>query len=183
MNMNKFRLRRATTVLGLLGLLGLCGPVPGLSAAPTRSTTASASAATAAPAFSLPAHGGGTVSLAQLRGQVVMINIWASWCGPCRQEMPLLENIYRKYHSRGFTLVGVSIDDDPKAADAFLQKTPVSFPVLYDTASTLTGLYRVQGMPSSAFIDRKGQLHLLHEGYATGDEKAYIAEIEKLLGN
>ncbi len=134
-----------------------------------------------APAFSLPARAGGTGTLAQYRGQVVMVNIWASWCGPCRQEMPLLENIYRKYHKRGFTLIGVSIDDDRKAADAFLAHTPVSFPVLYDTGAMLTGLYKVQGMPSSAFIDRQGRLRLLHEGYRPGDEKVYAAEIGKLL--
>ena len=70
-----------------------------------------------APAFSLGAKGGGTINLAQYKGQVVMINFWASWCGPCRQEMPLLEDIYKKYNKLGFTLVGVNVEPDSKAAD------------------------------------------------------------------
>src|ERR1700748_3646660 len=70
-----------------------------------------------APAFSLGAKGGGTINLTQYKGQVVMINFWASWCGPCRQEMPLLEDIYKQYNKLGFTLLGISIDDESKSAE------------------------------------------------------------------
>src|SRR6516225_1335024 len=82
-----------------------------------------------APSFSLPARDGSNVSLAQYKGQVVMINFWASWCGPCRQEMPLLESIYRKYNKMGFTLLGVNVEPDSKAANDWLKETPVSFPI------------------------------------------------------
>src|SRR5215470_7375273 len=118
-----------------------------IAAAATMSL-AGASAAIA-PDFTLPARSGGNVALSQLKGQVVMINFWASWCGPCRQEMPLLEQIYKKYNKMGFTLIGVNVEPDSKAADAWLKQTPVSFPVLYDRESKVSKLYDVAGMPST----------------------------------
>jgi len=81
-----------------------------------------------APEFVLPAKGGSQIDLAKYKGQVVMLNFWASWCGPCRQEMPLLEDIYKKYNKLGFTLIGVNVEPDSKAADDWLKQTPVSFP-------------------------------------------------------
>src|SRR5687768_2773756 len=91
---------------------------------------ACASAATGGPApdFTLESRGGKPLSLSQYKGQVVMLNFWASWCVPCRQEMPLLEGIHKKYGKMGFTLIGVNVEPDSKAADAVLQKIPVSFP-------------------------------------------------------
>src|SRR5579884_4076693 len=109
-----------------------------------------------APDFSLPARSGKTLSLDQFKGQVVMINFWASWCGPCRQEMPLLDDIYRKYGKMGFTLIGVNVEPDRKSAEAWLKQTPVSFPILFDADSKVSSLYNVSGMPTTVFIDRKG---------------------------
>src|SRR5262249_25256966 len=85
-----------------------------------------------APQFSLGSREGKDVSLAQYHGQVVMINFWASWCGPCRTEMPLLESIYKKYNKLGFTLLGVNVEPDSAAAIDWLKATPVSFPILFD---------------------------------------------------
>ncbi|MGH8209014.1 MAG: TlpA disulfide reductase family protein, partial [Steroidobacteraceae bacterium] len=102
-----------------------------------------------APPFALATKGGSEVNLAQYKGQVVMINFWASWCGPCRQEMPLLEDIYKKYNKLGFTLLGVNVEPDSKAADDWLKQTPVSFPILYDKNSKVSQLYDVSGMPST----------------------------------
>jgi thiol-disulfide isomerase/thioredoxin len=134
-----------------------------------------------APAFALGARGGHDVSLAQYRGQVVMINFWASWCGPCRQEMPLLEGIYKKYNKLGFTLLGVNVEPDSKAADDWLKATPVSFPILYDKDSKVSQLYEVGGMPSTVFIDRSGKLRKLHRGYKPGDENEYLDTIRALI--
>jgi len=134
-----------------------------------------------APQFTLSARGGRDVSLAQYHGQVVMINFWASWCGPCRQEMPLLESIYRKYHKLGFTLLGVNVEPDSKAADEWLHETPVSFPILYDKDSKVTRLYDVAGMPSTVIIDRSGKLRMLHRGYKPGDENEYLDSIRSLI--
>jgi len=134
-----------------------------------------------APTFSLPARGGSTVDLSQFKGQVVMLNFWASWCGPCRQEMPLLESMYKKYQSLGFTLIGVNVEPEQKDAENFLKQTPVSFPVLFDAKSKVSGLYNVQGMPTTVFIDRKGAIRLVHESYKPGDENLYLDQIRTLL--
>jgi peroxiredoxin len=91
-----------------------------------------------APSFELKARTGEAVSLADLRGEVVMINFWATWCGPCRQEMPHLEALYQRYGSLGFTLLGVNVEDDPKGAEAWLAETPVSFPILFDSENEVT---------------------------------------------
>jgi thiol-disulfide isomerase/thioredoxin len=134
-----------------------------------------------APAFSLPARGGATIDLAQYKGQVVMINFWASWCVPCRQEMPLLDSIYKKYKPLGFTLLSVNVEPEQKDAESFLKQTPVTFPVVFDAKSKVSGLYNVQGMPTTVFIDRKGKVRLMHVSYKTGDENLYMDQIRTLL--
>jgi thiol-disulfide isomerase/thioredoxin len=144
-------------------------------------TTASAAGDPPAPTFSLPARGGSTIDLSQFKGQVVMINFWASWCGPCRQEMPLLESMYKKYKPLGFTLLGVNVEPDQKDAESFLKQTPVSFPVLFDAKSKVSGLYNVQGMPTTVFIDRKGNVRLVHQSYKPGDENLYMDQIRTLI--
>ncbi|HUN26013.1 MAG TPA: TlpA disulfide reductase family protein [Steroidobacteraceae bacterium] len=134
-----------------------------------------------APDFTLPARAGGTVSLDQFKGQVVMINFWASWCEPCRKEMPLLNDIYRQYGPMGFTLIGVNVEPERSSALAWLKQTPVSFPVLFDATSKVSQLYGVPGMPTTVFIDRKGNVRMLHQGYNPGDENAYLDEIRELI--
>src|ERR1700752_5154748 len=137
--------------------------------------------ASPAPPFTLASRGGQDVSLAQYKGQVVMINFWASWCGPCRQEMPLLESIYKKYNRMGFTMLGVNVEPDSNAANDWLQATPVSFPILYDRDSKVSKLYDVAGMPSTVIIDRGGKLRVLHRGYKPGDENEYLDSIRALI--
>jgi peroxiredoxin len=134
-----------------------------------------------APSFTLAARSGQAVSLAQYKGQVVMINFWASWCGPCRQEMPLLESIYKKYNKMGFTLLGVNVEPNSQAANDWLKATPVSFPILYDSDSKVSKLYDVAGMPSTVIIDRAGKLRVLHRGYKPGDENEYMDNIRTLI--
>jgi len=134
-----------------------------------------------APQFTLSARSGRDVSLTQYHGQVVMINFWASWCGPCRQEMPLLESIYKKYNKLGFTLLGVNVEPDSQAADDWLKATPVTFPILYDKESKVSKLYEVAGMPSTVIIDRSGKLRVLHQGFKPGDENGYLDSIRSLI--
>jgi len=136
-----------------------------------------------APAFKLSARGGKTIDLAQFRGQVVMINFWATWCGPCRQEMPLLEDIYKKYKPMGFTMLAVNVEPDSKAAEAWLGKLakPVSFPVAFDVDSKVSKAYKVAGMPSTVFVDRKGNVRVMHKGYKPGDENFYLTQIRSML--
>ncbi len=156
-------------------ILGLSLPLA--AALPASNVAAGATAA----AFQLPAAAGDPVSLAGLKGQVVLINFWASWCGPCRQEMPVLDQLYRKYKPAGFTLLGVNVE--PKSADAlgFLKTTPVSFPILFDTQSKVSNLYEVAGMPSTVIVDRKGTVRYVHQGYKPGDESQYQDQIRSLL--
>jgi thiol-disulfide isomerase/thioredoxin len=138
-----------------------------------------------APNFTLPSRGGNPVELGKLKGQVVMINFWASYCGPCRQEMPLLDNMYKRYKSVGFTLLGVNLDEDVKDANAWLAKAQLSpsFPILLDQKHVVRQQYSSYGevMPMSVFIDRKGNIRNVHRGYKPGDENDYLTQIRELL--
>ena len=142
---------------------------------------ASAQAPVPAPDFSLAARGGGTVQLSSLKGQVVMINFWATWCGPCRQEMPLLDQLHAKYEPLGFTLLGVNVEPDSAAATAWLKGMPVTFPILFDTNNAVAEQFGVMGMPSSVFVDREGRVRYVHRGYKPGDEAEYAEMIRSLV--
>ncbi len=136
-----------------------------------------------APGFSLAGRDGKKIDLSQFKGQVVMINFWATWCGPCRQEMPLLEDIYKKYKPMGFTMLAVNVEPDTKAAEAWLGKLskPVTFPVAFDVDSKVSKMYKVAGMPSTVFVDRKGNVRVMHKGYKPGDENFYLTQIRSML--
>ena len=134
-----------------------------------------------APSFTLPSRSGDIVSLQDLKGQVVMVNFWASWCGPCRQEMPLLDQMHKRYSALGFTLLGVNVEANTKDAERWLADTPVSFPILFDKESKVSAMYDVSAMPSTVFIDRKGNVRYLHRGYKPGDESEYLNQIRALL--
>ncbi len=135
-----------------------------------------------APGFSLPLRGGpAPLGLEQLRGQVVMVNFWASWCEPCRKEFPLLDQIYKKYRPAGFTLIGVNVEPDAKDAEGFIAKTPVTFPIVFDKDSAVSKLYRVSGMPTTVLIDRKGVLRWVHRSYVPGDENEYLNQVRAIL--
>ena len=136
-----------------------------------------------APAFQLTGRNGKAIDLSQFKGQVVMINFWATWCKPCREEMPLLEDIYKKYKPMGFTLLGVNVEPNSKDAEAWLGKLskPVTFPVAFDTDSKVTKLYKVVVMPSTVFVDRKGNVRVIHKGYKPGDENEYLTQIRSML--
>jgi peroxiredoxin len=144
-------------------------------------TQAAVPAPQPAPEFALPARDGGELSLSSLRGQVVMINFWATWCGPCRQEMPLLEQIHARYEPLGFTLLGVNVEPDSRAATQWLQGMPVSFPILFDTKNAVAEQFGVLGMPSTVFVDREGRVRHVHRGYKPGDEAQYADLIRSLV--
>jgi len=134
-----------------------------------------------APDFTLKSKGGENVRLEDMRGQVVMLNFWASWCGPCRQEMPLMEEIYQKYEKFGFTILAVNVDEDSADADRFLDAVPVTFPILYDNESRISELYDVDAMPTTVMIDRDGNKRFLHRGYKPGYEDDYRKQVKKLI--
>lgn len=134
-----------------------------------------------APDFTLKSNTGKNLKLSEFRGQVVMLNFWASWCGPCRQEMPLLDQIQKRYSPLGFTILGVNVEEDSSKAKTMLREVPVSFPILFDTTNKASKLYNVSAMPSTVLIDRDGNLRYLHKGYKPGDEAQYKKWVKQLV--
>ena len=134
-----------------------------------------------APAFQLASNTGKPVNLDSLKGQIVLVNFWASWCGPCRKEMPILEQLNRQFHNKGVTLIGVNVEPNSAAAADWLKATPVSFPILFDTDSKVSKLYQVEGMPNTVILDRKGNVRYIHRGYQPGAENEYLDQIRALI--
>jgi peroxiredoxin len=155
--------------------------LPALALTALISALPASAPAASAPDFSLPARDGGKVQLSELKGEVVMINFWASWCGPCRQEMPLLEQIQEKYQPLGFTLLGVNVEPDSAEAERFLKNVQVSFPILFDRENSVSARFGVEAMPSSVLIDREGNVRHVHRGYKPGDEAVYADLIRGLV--
>lgn len=135
----------------------------------------------AAPQWVLPGIDGQPVKLSDYRGQVVMLNFWASWCKPCREEMPLLDALQRRYSAIGFTVVGVNVDQNSTNGKKMLKNSPVGFPVVFDKENTTLEQYGVEAMPSTYMIDRKGNIRYVHRGYKRGDDAKYNNYIRKLL--
>ncbi len=131
--------------------------------------------------FKLQSRAGEAVALSSLRGQVVLVNFWATWCGPCRKEMPFLEQIQKKYAPLGFTMVGINVEEDTRLMEAFLKDVPVTFPILLDPTNSISKLYNVSAMPSTVIVDRKGNVRFIHQGYKPGDESKYQDMIRQLI--
>jgi len=134
-----------------------------------------------APDFALKSSTGENLRLSEYRGDVVMVNFWATWCGPCRQEMPLLDELYSRYQRVGFSLLGVNIDDEPARAMDMVRELGVSFPVLFDSTKKVSKLYEVSAMPVTVIIDREGNVRYVHHGYKPGYEDKYLDQIRTLL--
>jgi peroxiredoxin len=110
-----------------------------------------------APDFTFSDLNGVKVSLAAYRGKVVMVNIWATWCPPCRQEMPSMQRLYEKFKGENFEILAVSIDSEGREAVApFMRKMNLTFPALLDPGETIRPLYGITGVPESFIIDKKG---------------------------
>ena len=168
--------RAGLLIMGLGLVLGLVAGLlvfVGLPAWPTAETAAQGTPATPAPApvvgapapdFTLEDLGGNPVRLADQQGQVVLVNFWATWCGPCRLEMPELQARYDALKDQGFTVLAVNLDEPREDAALFAQDLSLSFPVLLDPGATVNDLYRVRGYPTTYFIDRDGNVDALHVG-------------------
>jgi thiol-disulfide isomerase/thioredoxin len=146
--------------------------------------TAAGKAGHRAPDFSLAAEGGGTVKLSGLRGKVVLVDFWASWCKPCKKELPELDKLAKAYKDAGADVVVLAVNIDTKRDNAlkFLKSAKIQhLTVLYDPSSTVAEQFDPPTMPTSYVIDRKGIVKVVHEGYKAGDEKKVKAEIDALL--
>jgi len=137
--------------------------------------------AAGAPDFTLPSLDGPNLRLQEQRGRVVMINFWATWCGPCRVEMPHLARLYEKYRGSGFTVLAVNIDEDPHKAASLAKQLGMRFPVLLDTEKKVSRLYDLSTMPSSVLVDRDGRVRYITLGYRDGYEETYDKQIRELL--
>jgi peroxiredoxin len=129
-----------------------------------------------APDFQLERLSEGTVKLSDLKGKVVLLNFWATWCGPCREEMPHLTKVYEKYRHQGFEILAITTDetsDRPKVA-AFVEKYGLTFPVLYDDG--IAKAYDVNGMPTTVYIDAQGHTRHQTTGFY-GDDTAREQEV------
>jgi peroxiredoxin len=134
-----------------------------------------------APEVRLPLAKGGQISLSQLRGQIVLLNFWSSWCGPCREEFPVLDALYRAHHEHGLVLIGVDIDAYPEDAVPFLKKHPISFPIAGDADGAVSSRFFLDSMPMSVLIDRRGTIRWIHRGFNVDDDREYGAQVDALL--
>ena len=135
----------------------------------------------AAPDFALRSMQGPSMRLSEHLGEVVIINFWATWCGPCRQEMPLLDELLAKYRQAGLVMLSVNIDERVEPAIEMAQTLKVSYPVLFDTRKEVSRAYDVGAMPVSVLVDRAGVVRYVSEGYKPGYEKRYTEKLRELL--
>lgn len=125
---------------------------------------------------------GTPVTVASLAGKVVIVDFWATWCAPCKEELPVLQKLYKKYGSKGLVVVGVSVDKDASGIKGFLSKLGVTFPIVHDANHQVSGRYKPPRMPSSYIVDRKGIVRFVHGGFRADDAAIFEKEIVGLLG-
>jgi thiol-disulfide isomerase/thioredoxin len=134
-----------------------------------------------APAFSLATSRGDTVTLDKLRGQVVYVDFWASWCGPCKRSFPWMNELAQRYGDKGFTIVAVNVDKKREDAERFLAQVPAQFTVVYDAAGATPAAYAAKAMPSSYLIDRSGKVVMIEQGFRDEQKAAVETRIRDLL--
>lgn len=132
----------------------------------------------AGPALAAPA-----LDLAALKGKVVYIDFWASWCGPCRQSFPWMKAMHDKYGKDGLAIIAVNLDQERPKAEAFLAEFTPAFRVLFDPRGELAAQFKVQTMPSSFMLDRQGRPRFKHLGFHPNKTADYEHEIQQLLAD
>ena len=171
--------------LVVVGLL--CGPsVFGLESAHGANEEAdrlgilSAPEKTVAPDFTLEDPSGTPVSLRDFRGKIVFVNFWATWCIPCRAEMPALEQLYQDFREQGFVMVAVNFQDGPEQVRAFSQELHLTFPIALDRKAIAASAYGVRGLPTTYLLDREGQIIgqvIGARAWDSEDAKAYFRQL------
>lgn len=144
-------------------------------------TSYGASIGQTAPDFTLTSSTKLNTRLAELRGQVIMLNFWATWCNPCRVEIPHLQKLYAQYKDIGFTILGVSVDNNTVKAAKMAKDLGAKFPILFDNTQNVSKLYSIKTMPFTLLIDRDGKIRHMFQGYKPGYEVKYAKAIRELL--
>lgn len=137
-----------------------------------------------APAFTLPDEGGRPVELERFRGRVVFLNFWASWCGPCKKELPEINAFIDRYGAGDAVVLAVNIDKKRSHADAFIERLPKlskNLITLFDPEATVIPGYKARAMPTSFIIDTRGRIRYIHFGFNEADPEKWAGEIDALL--
>src|SRR5450631_1355088 len=129
----------------------------------------------------LPTWAASPLDLGTLRGRVVYLDFWASWCGPCRQSFPWMQTLKNTYVDRGLTIVAVNLDANRVEAEKFLNQFKPTFEVRFDPDGKLAEIYKIKSMPSSVLIDRHGVARFTHMGFRPVDGAVYEAQLRELL--
>ena len=184
--MASLKLKKACAGFALLSALILLATLPANAGqiAPTQPRSLAFELAQI-PSSALPnlsSNSNEKISLKQLQGYVVYVDFWASWCGPCRQSFPFMNQMQQKYHEVGLRIVAINLDQDFKDAQSFLKKNPAQFLLAMDPEGRTPAQYEVKGMPSSYLIGRDGQLISIHVGFKLEDRSDIESQIRVALG-
>ena len=177
----KARLLFAAAILVALvaGWLFGAGGLERLVRNTTSTTSSTADVGQPAPQFSLASAAGPDVRLADYRGQVVLVNFWATWCEPCRTEMPAIDRVYRQQQGRGFEVLAVDVEEGAGQVQTYQAELGLSFPALLDADGTVSRSYRARGLPTSFLVDRQGTIRFVKVGAL--DEDTLTQQLDKLL--
>lgn len=134
-----------------------------------------------APNFTLKSQRGDNLKLSEHRGEVIMLNFWATWCDACRQGMPALNELYQLYRNEGFTLFSINVEEDVRKVKKALSKMQVTFPVLFDVTHEVSKKYEVDDIPSTYIIDRDGNLRYIHRGLPPGYRDLFQKQVRELM--
>lgn len=121
------------------------------------------------------------ISLSQFKGKVVIINFWATWCMPCRRELPFFSDLYKEYNKKGLVILGINLDRQRARAKNFLKTYPLPFPVVFDSKQQIVPIYKPRTIPASYLLDRKGIINHVHLGYRFKDQAIWREKIKKVL--
>jgi len=124
----------------------------------TPASAASTNVGSQMPAYEAKTLDGGTFDLASERGSVIFLNLWATWCGPCKIEVPELQRLHNQYGARGFKVVGVSLDDNPEVVQEFIKQYQITYPVVFDPDQKAANVFQTSMIPTSLVINRKGKI-------------------------
>lgn len=122
------------------------------------------------------------VDINSFKSKVVFINFWASWCGPCRKEMPAMEKLYNKYKKKGFVILAINYMEKKEKAKSFIEEMQLTFPALLDLDGSVSKLFKVYALPSSFFIDKKGRIRGVAYGAREWNRHGAMEIVEQLLG-